>query len=106
MRAAVRVTAVGVRVVQQCNRTPLQQAAVSLCGCRTPETALRHMMRSVFASLLAMVAGHGAMNFPRPRNSNPGAPFTADASCIGQACFWCVWHRFSFCAPPLFDVTV
>jgi len=46
------------------------------------------MLFVALSCLLALVAGHGAMNFPLPRNSNPGSNWTADASCIGQACFW------------------
>ena len=40
---------------------------------------------------LALVTGataHGSMAYPRPRNAKPSAAFSADASCIGQACFW------------------
>ena len=41
------------------------------------------------ALLPAVVLGHGAMNFPRPRNSNAQSVFSADASCIGEACCAC-----------------
>ena len=46
------------------------------------------MRAVIFSASLALVTGHGAMNFPRPRNSDPSASWSADASCVGQACFW------------------
>lgn len=39
-------------------------------------------------SLAPGVLSHGAMSFPRSRNMNPSAGWSADASCIGEACFW------------------
>ena len=49
-------------------------------------------MKTTVAVLLlgkcVSVAAHGAMSFPRPRNSDPSAPYAADASCIGEACYW------------------
>lgn len=46
------------------------------------------MLRSFFFTTgVALAAGHGAMSFPRPRNANNGN-WSADASCIGDACFW------------------
>jgi hypothetical protein len=49
------------------------------------------MMR--LALLPAVVLGHGAMNFPRPRNSNAQSVFSADASCIGEACCACTTEK-------------
>merc|ERR1719198_2351263 len=45
------------------------------------------MKSFLLSTSLSLAAGHGAMSFPRPRNSIPGN-WTADSSCIGQACFW------------------
>jgi hypothetical protein len=46
------------------------------------------MLRTFFFTTgVALAAGHGAMSFPRPRNANNGN-WSADASCIGDACFW------------------
>ena len=54
---------------------------------RRPEHNNKMLRAPLIAATVALAAGHGAMNFPRPRNSIPGN-WTADASCIGEACFW------------------
>jgi len=46
------------------------------------------MRATLLLSSAAAVLGHGSMNFPRPRNANPNAPYAAEASCIGDACYW------------------
>ena len=46
------------------------------------------MRATLLLSSAAAVLGHGSMNFPRPRNANPSAPYAAEASCIGDACYW------------------
>ena len=45
-------------------------------------------MKLIFLSALPLAHGHGAMNFPRPRNTNAAASWSADASCLGEACYW------------------
>lgn len=40
---------------------------------------------------------HGSMVFPRNRNQAAGSPFTADGSCIGEACYWYQVGCFNGC---------
>ena len=56
------------------------------------------LRRALIVLGAAAVAGHGAMNFPRPRNSAPEAVFAADASCIGEACYWYQVGCFNGCS--------
>lgn len=48
-------------------------------------------------SIIAGAAAHGAMNFPRPRNTNAEAVWSADASCLGEACYWYQVGCFNGC---------
>ena len=67
------------------------------------------MMRALLAAIIVhAVHGHGSMSFPRPRNAKKGAKFAADASCVGDACYWYQVGCFNGCArrsasrPPLY----
>ena len=57
------------------------------------------MMRALLAAIIVhAVHGHGSMSFPRPRNAKKGAKFAADASCVGDACYWYQVGCFNGCA--------
>ena len=56
-------------------------------------------MRALLAAIIVhAVHGHGSMSFPRPRNAKKGAKFAADASCVGDACYWYQVGCFNGCA--------